>query len=130
MTSPAAREMPRMPPGWATDASASTAGERTGINCAGLPVRSSAGQGPSEARGGKGPVCQDGDFGRRGSDRTGRQVHYRDMESSAGEAASARARRPARSGSDIPPPVTALASCSPIPPPPSIAQLTPGDDAV
>jgi hypothetical protein len=36
-------EMPGMPPGSATVVSASAAGERTGIDCAGLPVRSSAG---------------------------------------------------------------------------------------
>src|ERR1700733_7170023 len=101
-----------------------------------------------------------GVYGRRGSDETGRQRNYRDMEmeSGASEAASALARRPARSGSDIPPPpstaqgcssippppvtalascspippapVTALASCSPIPPSPSIAHLAPADDAV
>jgi hypothetical protein len=47
MTSPAARacKMPGIPPGSATVASASEAGERTGIDCAGLPVRSSAGKG-------------------------------------------------------------------------------------
>src|ERR1700751_1228053 len=81
------------------------------------------------------PACGDGGFCRRGSDRTGRQRHYRDMESGASEAASALARRQARSGSDIPPPprtaqgcpaippppVTALASCSPIPPAPVTA---------
>src|ERR1700722_1870524 len=63
------------------------------------------------------------------------QPHYRDMESGASKAASARARPPARSGSGIPPPpstaqgcsvippppVTALASCSAIPPPPKTA---------
>jgi hypothetical protein len=97
-------------------------------------------------------------FRRRDGDRTGHQPHYRDMESGASEAVSARARRPARSGSDIPPPpstalgcssippppkteqascspippppLTALASCSPIPPPPSIAHLASADDAV
>ena len=80
-------------------------------------------------------------FRRWGSDRTGYQSHYKDMESSAGEAGSAKARRPARPRSDIPPPpstalgcsaippppVTALASCSPIPPPPSIAHLAPAE---
>ena len=59
--------------------------------------------------------------GRRGSDRTGRQLHYRDMESGASEAASALARRPARSGSDIPPPPSTAQGCSSIPPPPVTA---------
>ncbi len=80
-------------------------------------------------------VREDGGFWPLGSDRTGRQLHYRDMESGASQAASALARRPVRSGSDIPPPpstaqgcsaippppVTALASCSPIPPAPVTA---------
>jgi cation-transporting ATPase E len=74
-------------------------------------------------------------FRHRGSDRAGYQSHYRDMESSTGEAVPAKARRPAGSGSNIPPPpstamdcsaippppVTALASCSPIPPAPVTA---------
>jgi hypothetical protein len=56
MTSPAARtRCPAMPPGWTTDASASRAGECTGIHCAALPARSGA-------QGGKGPVCEDGGF--------------------------------------------------------------------
>src|SRR5215471_15213280 len=85
--------------------------------------------------GGTGPGGEDGDFRRRGSDRAGHQPHYRDMDSGASHAASARARRPARSGSGIPPPpstalgsssippppVTALASCSAIPPAPVTA---------
>jgi hypothetical protein len=63
MISPAARaRCPAMPPGWTTGASASRAGERTGIDCAGLPVRSSAGRRTEGARGGKGPVCEDGGF--------------------------------------------------------------------
>jgi hypothetical protein len=46
MTSPAARaRCPAMPPGWTAGPSAGTAGERTGIDCAGLPLRDSAGKG-------------------------------------------------------------------------------------
>jgi hypothetical protein len=38
-------------------------GRRTHRNdCAGLPVRSSAGRRAEGARGGKGPVCEDGGF--------------------------------------------------------------------
>ena len=45
MTWPAARaRCQAMPPGWATDAPAGRAGERTGTDCAGLPVRSNAGR--------------------------------------------------------------------------------------
>ena len=65
-------EMPGMPPGSATVVSAGAAGERTGIDCAGLPVRSSAGRRAERGAGGKGPVCQDGGFGRRAV--TGRAV--------------------------------------------------------
>jgi hypothetical protein len=56
MTSPAARaRCPAMPPGWTTDASASRAGERTGIDCAGLPVWSSAGRRAQRGAGREGP---------------------------------------------------------------------------
>jgi len=65
----------------------------------GLPVRNSAGRrqcGGAE-RSGKGLVREDGGFCRRGSDGTGLQPHYRNMESGASKAAAARARRPAGS---------------------------------
>jgi len=52
MTSPAARaRCPAMPPGWKAGPSASRAGERTGIDCARLPVPNSAGRRAVRARG-------------------------------------------------------------------------------
>ena len=105
-----------MRPGSATVVSAGAAGERTGIDCAGLPVPSSAGRRAERGAGREGPGVPGRWFWPPGSDRTGRQAHYRDMESGAGEAASARGRRPARSGSGIPPPPSTAQGCSSIPP--------------
>ena len=52
MTSPAARaRCPAMPPGWTGGPSAGRAGERTGIDRAGLPVRNSAGRRAVRGRG-------------------------------------------------------------------------------
>jgi hypothetical protein len=46
MTSPAARaRCPAMPPGWTAGLSAGRAGERTGIDCAGLPSGTAPGGG-------------------------------------------------------------------------------------
>jgi hypothetical protein len=106
-----------MLPGWTAGAKAGRAAERTGIGGAGLPVRASARRraerGGRAAPGGRGRWL----LGAGAVDRTGRRLHYREMESGASQAASAPARRPARSGSDIPPP-------------PSIARLAPADNAV
>lgn len=143
----AIRSIPGQTHGWDTPRSSTTAavtsagrptprlagaGERTGIDHAGPPILSSAGR--RAGRGGKGTGMRGRWFSVPGSDRTSRQAHYGDMESGAGHAAPARARRPAgsRSGippppstaqgrSSIPPPVTALASCFSIPPPPPTA---------
>ena len=109
-----------MPPGRTTSAPASRAAERAGPDCAGLPVRSSAGRRAQGAEG-RARCARAVVSGRRGSDRTGRPLHYRDMKSGASEAASALARRPARSGSHIPPPPSTAQGCSSIPPPPVTA---------
>ena len=74
MTSPAARaRCPAMPPGWTACPWAGRAGEHTGIDCAELPGRHSTGRRAVRGRGAEREslVCEDGDFCRRGSDRTG-----------------------------------------------------------